>query len=60
MVELTGFTKFSTLGVEERRVPIISDRTSPVEDWQRLGDAYRVEAKFVLWREEVGRQWFTV
>jgi HlyD family secretion protein len=52
MVEPVGFTKFSALGVEEQRVLIISDFTSPFEEWQRLGDGYRVEAKFVLWREE--------
>ena len=52
MVEPVGFTKFSALGVEEQRVLIISDFTSPVEEWQRLGDGYRVEAKFVLWHEE--------
>ena len=52
MVEPVGFTKFSALGVEEQRVLIISDFTSPVEEWQRLGDGYRVEAKFVLWREK--------
>tara|TARA_R110001592_G_scaffold363372_1_gene686068 strand:- start:180372 stop:181568 length:1197 start_codon:yes stop_codon:yes gene_type:complete len=52
MVEPTGFTKFSALGVEEQRVLIISDLTSPVAEWQRLGDGYRVEAKFVLWREK--------
>lgn len=52
MVEPAGFTKFSALGVEEQRVLIISDFTSPVEEWRRLGDGYRVEAKFVLWRED--------
>jgi len=52
MVEPVGYTKFSALGVEEQRVLIISDFTSPAEEWQRLGDGYRVEAKFVLWREE--------
>lgn len=52
IVEPVGFTKFSALGVEEQRVLIISDFTSPAEEWQRLGDGYRVEAKFVLWREE--------
>ena len=52
MVEPVGFTKFSALGVEEQRVLIISDLTSPSEEWQRLGDGYRVEAKFVLWHEE--------
>lgn len=52
IVEPVGFTKFSALGVEEQRVLVISDFTSPPEEWQRLGDGYRVEAKFVLWHEE--------
>lgn len=52
IVEPVGYTKFSALGVEEQRVLIISDFTSPVEEWQSLGDGYRVEAKFVIWSEE--------
>jgi HlyD family secretion protein len=52
VVEPVGFTKFSALGVEEQRVMIISDFTSPIEQWQRLGDGYRLEAKFVLWHED--------
>jgi len=52
LVEPVGFTKVSALGVEEQRVWIISDFTSPPERWQTLGDAYRVEAEFVLWHEE--------
>lgn len=51
-VEPVGFTKVSALGVEEQRVLIISDFTSPAEQWQRLGDGYRVEAKFVLWHDD--------
>ena len=51
-IEPVGFTKFSALGVEEQRVLVISDFTSPAEQWQRLGDGYRVEARFVLWQEE--------
>ena len=31
---------------------IISDFTSPAEKWQRLGDGYRVEARFILWHED--------
>lgn len=49
VVEPAGFTKISALGVEEQRVLVISDITSPVEVWQRLGDGYRVEASFVVW-----------
>ena len=48
-VEPTGFTKVSALGVEEQRVRVIVDFTSAKEAWQRLGDGYRVEARFVIW-----------
>lgn len=50
-IEPVGFTKISALGVEEQRVLVISDFTSPATQWQRLGDGYRVEAQFVLWQE---------
>lgn len=49
MIEPGGFTKVSALGVEEQRVWIIIAFTSPSEQWQRLGDGYRVEASFILW-----------
>lgn len=49
LVEPTGFTKVSALGVEEQRVRVIADFTSPREAWQNLGDGYRVEARFVVW-----------
>jgi HlyD family secretion protein len=48
-VEPHAFTKISALGVEEQRVRVISDITSPPEKWDRLGDGYRIEASFVLW-----------
>jgi HlyD family secretion protein len=51
-IEPVGFTKVSALGVEEQRVLVISDFVSPAEKWQRLGDGYRVEAKFILWHED--------
>jgi len=51
-VEPTGFTKVSALGVEEQRVRVIADLASPPESWQRLGDGYRVEAKFIVWSSE--------
>lgn len=51
-VEPVGFTKISALGVEEQRVNVVADFTSPPEQWQRLGDGYRVEARFVLWHED--------
>lgn len=49
LIEPTAFTKVSALGVEEQRVRVIVDFTSPRSLWTRLGDAYRVEAAFVLW-----------
>lgn len=49
VVEPSGFTKVSALGVEEQRVRVIVDFTSPHAAWARLGDSYRVEARFVLW-----------
>ncbi len=49
VVEPSGYTKISALGVEEQRVRVIVDFTSPREAWARLGDGYRVEARFVLW-----------
>lgn len=52
IVEPVGFTKISALGVEEQRVLVIADITSPPEQWARLGDGYRVEARFILWEGE--------
>ncbi len=49
VVEPAGFTKISSLGVEEQRVLIIADITSPPEMWSVLGDGYRLEAHFVIW-----------
>lgn len=49
VIEPTGFTKVSALGVEEQRVRVIADITSPREVWRRLGDGYRVEARFIVW-----------
>ncbi len=52
VVEPTGFTKISALGVEEQRVLVISDITSPQAQWSRLGDGYRVEASFMVWKDQ--------
>lgn len=51
-IEPVGFTKISALGVEEQRVLVISDFTSPPDLWQRMGDGYRVEARFIIWQED--------
>jgi HlyD family secretion protein len=52
LIEPSAFTKISALGVEEQRVNVILDLTSPPEQWTRLGDAYRVDARIVMFRAE--------
>jgi HlyD family secretion protein len=47
-IEPSGFTKVSALGVEEQRVWVIVDLTSPRETWTGLGDGYRVEVEIVV------------
>jgi HlyD family secretion protein len=52
VVEPVGFTKISALGVEEQRVLVLVDITSPRDAWKGVGDGYRLEASFVLWEEK--------
>jgi HlyD family secretion protein len=47
LVEPGGFTKVSALGVEEQRVKVLIDITSPPERWRALGDGYRVSVRIV-------------
>ncbi|HVO07241.1 MAG TPA: HlyD family efflux transporter periplasmic adaptor subunit [Burkholderiaceae bacterium] len=47
MVEPGAFTKISALGVEEQRVRVLIDIDSPPEQWQALGDAYRVTVRII-------------
>ncbi|MDO3722538.1 HlyD family efflux transporter periplasmic adaptor subunit [Marinobacter sp. chi1] len=51
-VEPVGFEDVSALGVKERRVQVVADIISPAENWEALGDGYRVDATFVLWSED--------
>jgi len=48
VVEPSGFTKISTLGVEEQRVWVIVDLVDPPEKRTTLGDGFRVEARIVI------------
>jgi HlyD family secretion protein len=52
VVEPVGFTKVSALGVEEQRVLVLVDITSPRDVWKGIGDRYRLEASFILWEEK--------
>jgi HlyD family secretion protein len=47
VVEPAAFTKVSALGVEEQRVRVLIDLTSPRTEWAALGDAYRVGVRIV-------------
>ena len=49
LIEPSAFTKVSALGIEEQRVNVIADLTTPST---ALGDGYRVEARIVVWQDE--------
>ncbi len=51
VVEPSGFTKISALGIEEQRVNVIIDFTDPPERRLTLGDGYRIEARIVVWQD---------
>ena len=50
-VEPAAFTKVSALGVEEQRVRVLIDITSPQAEWKALGDGYRVSVRIVTLAE---------
>ncbi|MCW9705716.1 efflux RND transporter periplasmic adaptor subunit [Fodinibius salsisoli] len=50
VVEPSGYTRISALGVEEQRVPVVVDILSSRQQWQALGDGYRVVAEFIIWQ----------
>ena len=51
-VEPAAFTKVSALGVEEQRVNVLIDITSPPAEWAALGDGYRVGVRVVTRSED--------
>lgn len=51
LVEPAAFTKVSALGVEEQRVNVLIDITSPPTAWAALGDGYRVGVRIVTLSE---------
>ncbi|MGD8340303.1 MAG: efflux RND transporter periplasmic adaptor subunit [Gammaproteobacteria bacterium] len=52
VVEPFGFTKISALGIEEQRVNVVIDLTSPRDEWSRLAHGYQVDVGIVLWEAE--------
>jgi HlyD family secretion protein len=46
-VEPAAFTKVSALGIEEQRVNVLIDVTSPPEAWEAMGDGFRVGVRIV-------------
>ena len=48
-VEPFGFTKVSALGIEEQRVNVIIDFTTPREEWSRIAHGFQVDVRIVLW-----------
>lgn len=47
LVEPSGFTKISALGIEEQRVNVIADLPHPTPS--SLGDAYRLDVRIITW-----------
>jgi HlyD family secretion protein len=46
-VEPAAFTKVSALGVEEQRVNVLIDISSPPAQWRALGDGFRVGVRLI-------------
>jgi HlyD family secretion protein len=51
-IEPWGFTKVSALGVEEQRVNVLVDITSPRKEWDALGEGYRLDARIQVYRRD--------
>jgi HlyD family secretion protein len=49
LIEPSAFTKVSALGIEEQRVNVVADLTTPST---ALGDGYRVEGRVVVWQAD--------
>lgn len=51
-VEPAAFTKVSALGIEEQRVNVLIDVTSPPQAWRAMGDGFRVTARIITARAD--------
>jgi HlyD family secretion protein len=52
LVEPSGFTKISALGVEEQRVNVVIDIVDPPAAWKNVGDGYRVDTRIVVFHQD--------
>jgi len=52
LVEPSAFTKISALGVEEQRVNVVIDIVTAGEQWQAVGDGYRVDARIEVFKQD--------
>lgn len=52
LVEPSGFTKVSALGVEEQRVNVIVDLLQRPEHRPSLGDNFRVDCRIIVWEAD--------
>lgn len=52
LIEPSAFTKISALGVEEQRVNVVIDFTSPHGQWSTLGDGFKVDARVVVYEND--------
>lgn len=52
LIEPAAFTKVSALGVEEQRVNAVADLLTPPDQRTNVGDAFRVEARIVVWEAD--------
>ncbi|MEM9694093.1 MAG: efflux RND transporter periplasmic adaptor subunit [Myxococcota bacterium] len=51
-VEPSAHTRMGALGVEEQRVDVVIDLVSPRQQWERLGDGFRVEVQIAVWSSD--------
>ncbi len=56
LVEPSGFTKVSALGVEEQRVNVVIDLIDPPDSRTELGDGFRVDSEIVVWQSNSSLQ----